>query len=283
MAGSDAEHIFWHYNPSLIASITATIVFGILTILHIFRFIKTRSKICVPFIFGALNEAIGYAARGIAHNNTDANFPYLVQSIMILIAPIMIAASIYIILGRVIMMVNAGHHSPIQPKSLGRIFGIGDVITFLMQCTGGVLVARKVETETGEQVILGGLGVQMFLFGFFTVVAVVWHRRVLKSPTPECKPLDGKLWMHMWLLYLVAACITVRNGCRCVEYAMGPEGYLLRHEWPLYLYDFVLMTITLVICLMWYEEKFEGQDREGFEGIVELESAGERREGRPWV
>jgi hypothetical protein len=31
------------------------------------------------------------------------------------------------------------------------------------------------------------------------------------------------------------------------------DGYLLTHEWPLYLYDFLLMAITLGLCAAWYD------------------------------
>jgi hypothetical protein len=31
------------------------------------------------------------------------------------------------------------------------------------------------------------------------------------------------------------------------------EGYLLSHEWPIYVYDFLLMMITLVLCIWWYD------------------------------
>jgi hypothetical protein len=31
------------------------------------------------------------------------------------------------------------------------------------------------------------------------------------------------------------------------------DGYLLSHEWPLYLYDFRPMVLTLAVCTTWYD------------------------------
>jgi hypothetical protein len=31
------------------------------------------------------------------------------------------------------------------------------------------------------------------------------------------------------------------------------DGYLLSHEWPLYLYDFLPMALTVAICASWYD------------------------------
>jgi hypothetical protein len=31
------------------------------------------------------------------------------------------------------------------------------------------------------------------------------------------------------------------------------EGYLLEHEWPLYIYDCLMMIATLAVCITWYD------------------------------
>ena len=62
--------------------------------------------------------------------------PYIGQSLLLLLAPALFAASIYMILGRLIVALNAGSNSIIRPSWLTKIFVVGDVLSFLMQCGG---------------------------------------------------------------------------------------------------------------------------------------------------
>lgn len=83
-------------------------------------------------------ETIGYVGRllsGIqAPNFTEG--PYVIQSALILIAPTFLAASIYMTLGRIIVMVDAEKLAVIKFKWLTAIFVCGDIISFLMQASG---------------------------------------------------------------------------------------------------------------------------------------------------
>lgn len=111
--------------------------------------------------------------------------------------------------------------------------------------------------------VLGGLILQIGIFGFFIVVAALFHRRLRQRPTAESKS-PGLPWeRYMTFLYVASVGITVRNLCRVVEYGMGQEGYLLQKEWPLYLYDFLLMTLTLAVCVNWYDSNIQPHVRTG--------------------
>lgn len=62
--------------------------------------------------------------------------PYVGQSVLILLGPALFAASIYMLLGRIIRVLNAGSISPIRPTWLTKIFVTGDVLSFLLQSGG---------------------------------------------------------------------------------------------------------------------------------------------------
>lgn len=62
--------------------------------------------------------------------------PYIVQSLLLLLGPSFFAASIYMILGRVIVLVGGQKHSIIRPKWLTKIFVVGDVLSFFVQSGG---------------------------------------------------------------------------------------------------------------------------------------------------
>jgi hypothetical protein len=55
---------------------------------------------------------------------------------LILVAPPLFAASIYMTLGRIIVKLDAEEMSLVPVRFLTKIFVIGDVISFLLQCGG---------------------------------------------------------------------------------------------------------------------------------------------------
>jgi len=58
------------------------------------------------------------------------------QSLLLLLAPALFAASIYMVLGRIILLVDGEAHSLIRAKWLTKFFVLGDVLSFLTQSAG---------------------------------------------------------------------------------------------------------------------------------------------------
>lgn len=84
-------------------------------------------------------ETIGYVGRILSARENYGDWtlgPYIIQSLLILLAPAFFAASIYMILGRLIVLVDGESHSPIRVKWLTKIFVGGDVLSFLAQSAG---------------------------------------------------------------------------------------------------------------------------------------------------
>lgn len=173
------------------------------------------------------------------------------QSILILVAPALFAATIYMTLGRLIRAINGEALSLIRVKWLTKIFVIGDVLSFFIQGVGGGIMAGgdASKIKLGENIILSGLVFQIIIFGLFLVAAVVFHMRMRAHlhNDPSVK------WEKMLLvLYAVSLIIMTRNTARVVEYIGGRQGFLLAHEWPIYVFDAALMASTMGIFLAWY-------------------------------
>ena len=85
-----------------------------------------------------LVELIGYIARAIASRQSP-NWtlgPFIVNSILVLVAPALFAASIYMLLGRIILLTGGEQYSTVRRRWLTKIFVGGDVLSFLMQSSG---------------------------------------------------------------------------------------------------------------------------------------------------
>ena len=97
----------------------------------------------------------------------------------------------------------------------------------------------------GQKVITGGLFVQVIFFVFFLVVAIVFHRRTNRKATTRSSDVPWK--RHMRTLYLASALILVRSVLRLEEYAEGTTGFVLSHEYFLYIFDSLLMLCVMVL------------------------------------
>lgn len=101
--------------------------------------------------------------------------------------------------------------------------------------------------HNGEHIIIAGLVVQVLFFGFFMVTSVVFNLRMNKRPT--ARVLSGSVpWQrHLGVLYGGSALVLIRSIFRLIEYAQGNDGYLISHEWFLYVFDGCLMFGTMVM------------------------------------
>ncbi|KAF2199239.1 RTA1-domain-containing protein [Delitschia confertaspora ATCC 74209] len=242
------KYYLYRYEPSLVAAVIFVVLFGISTILHIFQAWRSKSRFLIPFIIGGLFETIGYIGRILSSHDRESLSPFILQTLLILLGPALFAASIYMILGRVIILTNGEKFSLIRQKFLTKLFVTGDVLSFLMQCAGGGIMAvakdDQKKVDLGQRVVLAGLFVQIFFFGFFLVTAIVFQLRARKHLTSLAVNLP---WMkHLNVLYGTSVLILIRSVFRVIEYIQGNNGYLLRSEVFLYVFDAVLMLAVMV-------------------------------------
>lgn len=59
------------------------------------------------------------------------------------------------------------------------------------------------------------------------------------------------------MLYTVSLLIMIRSIFRVVEYVMGQNGYPLKHEWTLYVFDALLMFLVTVVFYMRFPSQLE--------------------------
>lgn len=128
--------------------------------------------------------------------------------------------------------------------------------TRLIQCSvltrgsgGGIQAAGTLELlNLGEKIIIAGLFAQIVFFGFFIVVAITFQVRFTRHQGALSPRLA--IWKkHMYTLYAGSLLIMIRSIFRVVEYLMGNNGFLLRHEYLLYIFDATLMFLVMVLFL----------------------------------
>ncbi|KAI9147243.1 Protein RTM1 [Paramyrothecium foliicola] len=261
----------WHYVPSKPASAAFLIAFFVSTGGIVHRLIKTRSWFSIPFVIGGLMEAVGFATRALCTDRTDELALFAVQFILILVAPALFAASVYMALSRLMRKLKAESQPIISARWLTRLFVFGDVLSFIIQLGGGAIATNPdSDPQVAKWTILVGLVLQIAFFAFFIVTALIFHKRM--TTWQPLNSLDGNVnWVAvLYMLYAVSGLVMMRSIFRVIEYAMGMDSYLFKNEWPIYVFDAAFMLIAAMIWGLFHPGELSVTDHGKLADIEEI-------------
>ena len=260
------EHTWraYPYTPSFEAAIIFSVFFGLATILQIIQIFnaiiqKNTTKkrvlyIFLPFFLGGSFETLGYIARVFLSLDVTSFQPYVIQMFLLLLGPVLFAATLYMSLGRLIERMHCRDYSIISLKYSTKIFVTGDVISFLAQLAGvGILAGGT--PGTGKKIVIGGLIVQLVTFSLFILVGLVFYYKITKYPTEIATitrrwPSKFNNWNSiLFVLFFCSVLIFVRSIYRLIEYIQGDDGYLMFHESFLYCFDAALMFLNMLFFI----------------------------------
>jgi len=162
------------------------------------------------------------------------------------------AATIYMIFGRLALALHAEKHSIVRVSLLTKLFVGGDVLAFIVQGgSAGLLMIEDLAT-IGKAMVIVGLVIQIISFGLFMVTSAIFHKRLASDLTLKALSSDIPWLRILRLMYAISLMIMIRSIFRLVEYTQGMEGYCMRHEWTLYVFDSVPMVLSSILMLVWF-------------------------------
>ncbi|KAG4025207.1 hypothetical protein MFRU_064g00440 [Monilinia fructicola] len=239
-------YVLYEYKPSPTAAIIAAGLFGASAIYHLITMIRTRRWFYAAMTVGGFMMTAGYAFRYLSAKSPKTVMLYSAQSIFIILPPSLYAATIYMIYGRIVLYVNAPSASIISPKWVTKIFVGGDVLSFMMQATGGGMMGQASSSSLGQKVIVGGLIAQLVFFSFFLIIAITFDRRMRSHKKALDIPADGKKPWQTLLKLLFAAAVLIIGRCvyRVIEFGQGSTGALMSREIYMYAADTLPMLLV---------------------------------------
>lgn len=246
----DPNHlVLYAYTPSAAAAGTFMGIFGIATVAHIFYLPKLRQCFFIPMILGGIMEVGGLYGRFWGHSSQNDFRAYVLQALLLTPAPIFLAATMYMTLGRIIVALDADKdHTLIRPRWLSKIFVFFDIVCFIVQIGGtGMQSTTSVSVQkTGRTVTIIGLVIQLVVFAYFIIVALVFQRRMNAHPTSISIHHSIHWVRHLRVVYATSVLMLIRNIFRIAEYVEGSNGPVGHSEVYLYIFD-----STLMAGLMW--------------------------------
>ncbi|TGO43420.1 hypothetical protein BHYA_0001g00490 [Botrytis hyacinthi] len=258
MSSKDAS--YYDYDPSKGAAIAFAILYTGSFIYTLFQYIWLKSWFWLFMVLAAAMESVGYISRVVSVYDTTNRNAYIVQFVLIFLAPALMAASCYMAMGRVILHVTPSSFRNVKnlwvpPRWMTPIFVTCDIVAFLIQVFGATSATSKDSkvVQRGYNVMKVGLVIQLVCFGFFLVVSLRFHfiSKKFESSWPD------RQWKKLLMAINIASgLIFARSIYRMVEFTTGFDGYLSIHEWNFYVFEAALMLPVLVLFNVYHPAKF---------------------------
>ncbi|THW10909.1 putative RTA1 domain protein [Aureobasidium pullulans] len=240
------------YNPSATAAWTFLVLFAIVGVVHIVYMFILRAWFAMPLILGCVGEAFGYYGRAQSHDNIRNGGMYLIQLMLLLAAPPFLAATIYMSLGRIIRSLEGERHAMIRVTWLTKTYVVVDIACFVCQMAGSAMQSSgdPAGTKLGINIVLGGLGFQIFAFVIFVLMACRFHYRLNREPTWISREPSIRWRRCMWVLYATSLLVLVRNFYRIIEFGAGSDSAVYKSEVYLYVLDGSLMWLLVLFLII---------------------------------
>ncbi|KAI5475601.1 hypothetical protein MNV49_001111 [Pseudohyphozyma bogoriensis] len=254
MAGN--KHInLYGYTPSKPLAIVAGVLFAITFFAHLGFMIKRRSWYWIAFTIGCAMESIGYFVRYASSSNPESVATYAIQSLMVILAPSLMAASHYMVFGRMMRQVGE-QYSLVRASRVTKIFVALDVVSFLIQGGGGGIQAsgNSSSANTGKYVLIVGFALQLVSFAIFGIFTVIYRFRARKDGVPT-----GPWTKCLAALYTGIVLILIRSVYRMVEFSSSTgynTGYLLTHEALYYVLEALPIFAVTVFYLLCHPARY---------------------------
>lgn len=184
-----------HYIPTLAGNASYLGIFALLFILQagIGMCYKTWGYMA-GMLGGLALEIVGYAGRIRLHYNIFDDDNFIIYLVGVTIGPALIAAAIYLCLGRIIVVYSVDL-SMLKPKWITLIFIACDLISLVLQAAGGAITSTA-DDEDGNQlgidIMIAGLASQVASLTIFTAICMHFAWKVFNSQG-QLDPRFGRL------------------------------------------------------------------------------------------
>lgn len=236
------------YLPTLSAGIVYCILFFLSFAIHFIRGIQYHRWTSYCLTVGALTELIGWAGRTFSAKCPYNKPAFLTQISTLVIAPIFIAAAIYLVLAKLIVR-RGSQYSLLKPKAYLWTFCSCDMVSLFIQASGGGLASseanKNINTLPGTHFIVAGILFQLISMTIFSACFAVflWRSRRVIVPSKEKKVV--------YAMTLSLLCVYIRSAYRTVELFQGWTGFLISHERFFVALDAAMMVIAVWAFNIW--------------------------------
>ncbi|KAF2786236.1 hypothetical protein K505DRAFT_330487 [Melanomma pulvis-pyrius CBS 109.77] len=253
----DACNAQWAYSPSFSAAITYAVLFGILAVAQTALAILYRKGFCWVMIMATAWELVAFVTRAMGSHNQQSEALSFVSNIFFLLAPLWVNAYAYMTAGRLIWTFHPNKSIfRVKAMSIGKYFVWLDVLSFLIQGTGGSMLNPGNGAKTmnlGKNIYMTGVGIQQLFIVLFLVLIVRFHMDLVRLEKSGSLHTNLRWKWLTYALYAVLTLISMRIIFRLIEFSAGADvsNPLPYHEiYPLVLDAFPMVTAITILTVL---------------------------------
>ncbi|CAE6476371.1 unnamed protein product [Rhizoctonia solani] len=219
---------------------------------------KHWARYMLTIMIGGVCYAIGLFMRLPFGSNPHKLGLYIIMNMFTVLSPCAFIAAVYMLLGRLALHLDADEYLLVKARTITKLFLSSDIITLLIQASGGGMSAMESMRNIGKTIFLIGLIVQLISFILYMGVFVVFLYRMKVNRPKECTlPRNKAEFFTNWTTLagsMMISCIgiLIRSVFRTIENSQGYHGYLAVHEVYFYVLDTLpLFIATVVFVVTW--------------------------------
>ncbi|KAG7442719.1 RTA1-domain-containing protein [Guyanagaster necrorhizus] len=243
------------YTPTEYVAIIFVALYGASTFAHTVQSLHYRMWWPFPtIILAGVLETLGWSARLWSSFSPTLRNPYMIQIVTTILGPTPLVAGNFIILGEIISLLGPAY-SRLSPKYYSRIFVSFDIISLIVQGTGGGIAASANDdkgTKLGGNIMLGGIVFQLVVISCYAILAAEFLVRYRKNrpiysrfgsstmrQSEATLPINeqyfrGELSSKIRLMIIALAfntlCLYIRAIYRTIELSDGWKGRIITTE-----------------------------------------------------
>ncbi|OCF31122.1 hypothetical protein I317_07557 [Kwoniella heveanensis CBS 569] len=246
------------YIPNLGANAVASVLYFLTAIALTYQQFRHRARWMLVLTIGAWAEGVGIALRLYYRQKPQVTSSYIAMNTVVVLSPCLFLAADYILLGRLVAYIEGSEYiRPLKPRLVSTVFVCSDVLTFLIQGSGGGLAASGSQSsaDLGSKLFLIGLALQLVSFALFTCLWAVVGWRIKRNDPYLWRNTSG--WKKVyWSLGFTCIFYLIRSFFRTIELADGFTGYLTTHEIYYLLLDALPLFIGITTFVPFWPGKY---------------------------
>ncbi|KAF4984785.1 hypothetical protein FZEAL_76 [Fusarium zealandicum] len=236
------EYTIYGYEPNPYANGFFAVFFLVCCIAHMWLGIRFSTKgYTIALTLGCAALVLGYLGRLGLYFQPFNHIPFQAQVCCLIIAPAFNSAAIYIMLKHMVELFGA-KWSILEPKQYTVIFITADLISLVLQATGGGLAATAAlddedQINLGNNVMMAGIAFQVVTLSIFAILAILYLvRRVRARALDPFSVVALETWLSVkfrWFLFgVVTAFMTIFIRCvyRIAEMRGGWGNPLMKDQ-----------------------------------------------------
>ncbi|KAJ2746871.1 hypothetical protein GGI20_001024 [Coemansia sp. BCRC 34301] len=246
---------YFTYTPVRGAPEAAAGIFLIVAGILFYQTKRTRAARWLHILVGtAIAESIGYILRTVCINHISLGL-YIAMMLFLLLPPNALALFNYKVVGEIARQSTVpARRFYLRPRFITWFFFSSDVFSFMLQSTGGSMMANDDTQETGKWICVVGLAIQLGFLAAFVAVAVIVGRdpryTVLCGPKQVSEAIAKR--RVMWTVHATTALLYVRSIYRLAEMIDGYGGKIYSAEWAFYVFDFAAILLMFILYIVFF-------------------------------